>query len=112
MRVVLDTNIFISALLGGRLRAIVDDWKAGGFTLIVSGAIVREYLMVVNRPKFKVTAAEITSTTDYLLTSAEFVTPAETIRLISADPTDDKFLEAHWMERQIVSSAGTRICWN
>jgi putative PIN family toxin of toxin-antitoxin system len=94
MQVVLDTNVFISAVLGGRLRAIINEWKAGGFTLIVSEAIVREYLIVVNRPKFKVSAAEITAATDYLLATAEFVTPAETIRVISADPTDNKFLEA------------------
>jgi len=94
MRVVLDTNVFISAVLGGRLRVIVNEWKAGGFTLIVSEAIVREYLIVVNRPKFKVTATEIANATDYLLNTAEFVTPSETIRVISADPTDNKFLEA------------------
>ncbi len=76
------------------MRAIVDNWKSGGFTLIASEAIVREYLIVVNRPKFKVSAAEIASVTDYLLTTAEFVTPAETILIISADPTDNKFLEA------------------
>ena len=36
MRVVLDTNIFISAMLGGTLGIIVDQWKAGKFTLIVT----------------------------------------------------------------------------
>ena len=46
MRVVIDTNVFISALLGGRLSVIVDDWKARKFSLIVSEAIVREYLNV------------------------------------------------------------------
>ncbi|GAB4567232.1 MAG: hypothetical protein Fur0017_07540 [Anaerolineales bacterium] len=44
MRVVLDTNIFISSTLGGRLKIIVDEWKAGKFKLIVSEAIAREYL--------------------------------------------------------------------
>lgn len=52
MRVV--TNIFISSLLGGRVGAILDEWKAGKFKLVVSEAIAREYLDVINRPKFKI----------------------------------------------------------
>jgi uncharacterized protein len=94
MRVVLDTNIFASALLGGRLCVIIDKWRAGAFTLVVSEAIAREYLEVVNRPKFKIPSAEIAVTTDYLLKTAEFVTPLKTVTIVEADPTDNKFLEA------------------
>jgi len=94
MRVVLDTNIFISAMLGGTLGIIVDQWKAGKFTLIVTVAIAREYLDVINRPKFKIPEDEIGATTNYLLQIAEFVTPEEEINIIAADATDNKFLEA------------------
>jgi putative PIN family toxin of toxin-antitoxin system len=94
MRIVLDTNIFISAVLGGRLGVIVDEWKAGKFTLIITDAIAREYLDVINRPKFKIPENEIIATTDYLLQTAEFVTAQEEISFIVADPTDNKFLEA------------------
>ena len=52
MRIVPDTNIFISALLGGMLGVIVDKWKAGKFSLIITDAIAREYLDVINRSKF------------------------------------------------------------
>jgi putative PIN family toxin of toxin-antitoxin system len=94
MRVVLDTNIFISSILGGRLKAIVDEWKAGKFKLIISEAIAREYLDVISRPKFKIPPLEIVTVTEYLLQNAEFVTPDEKIVVIVADPTDNKFLEA------------------
>ena len=94
MRVVLDTNVFISAVLGGRLGVIVDEWKAGKFTLIITDSIVREYLDVINRPKFKIPQNEIVAATDYLLRTAEFVTPQEEIHVIVADLTDNKFLEA------------------
>ena len=94
MRVVLDTNIFISSTLGGRLKIIVDEWKAGKFKLVVSEAIAREYLDVINRPKFKIPQIEIVTATEYLLQNAEFVTPEEKIVVIVADPTDNKFLEA------------------
>ncbi len=94
MRVVLDTNIFISAVLGGRLGIIIDEWKAGKFTLIVTDSIVREYLDVINRSKFKIPQNEILAATDYLLRIAEFATPQEEIHVIVADLTDNKFLEA------------------
>ena len=48
MRVVIDTNVFISAILGGRLGIIVDEWKARKFILIISEAIAREYLDMIN----------------------------------------------------------------
>lgn len=50
MRVVVDTNVLVSAVLGGTLKVIVDAWKAHKFTLVVSEPIVREYLDVLNRP--------------------------------------------------------------
>ena len=94
MRVVLDTNIFISSVLGGKLKVIIDEWKAGKFKLIVTDSIAHEYLDVINRPKFKIPKNEIIAATDYLLQIAEFVTPEEEILVIIADPTDNKFLEA------------------
>lgn len=94
MRVVLDTNIFISAILGGRLGIIIDEWRAGKFKLIITDEIAREYLDVINRPKFKIPQIEILTVTEYLLHNAEFVTPLEEILVIVADATDNKFLEA------------------
>jgi putative PIN family toxin of toxin-antitoxin system len=94
MRVVIDTNVFISSVLGGKLGIILNEWKAGKFTLVVSESIAREYLDVISRPKFKIPANEIIDITDYLLKTAEFVTPLETVNAIEADPSDNKFLEA------------------
>lgn len=94
MRVVLDTNVFISAVLGGKLGVVLDEWKAGKFTLIVTDSVAAEYIDVINRPKFKIPSDEIVGVTDYLLDTAEFVTSAEEIFAITADPTDNKFLEA------------------
>ncbi|MGC8785480.1 MAG: putative toxin-antitoxin system toxin component, PIN family [Armatimonadota bacterium] len=94
MRVVLDTNIFVSALLGGRLGAIVDEWRTGKFTLVVSEPIVREYVAVLQRPKFGIAAEELTATIDYLFKKAEFVSPTQAIDAVHDDPSDNKFLEA------------------
>lgn len=62
--------------------------------MIVTDAIAHEYLEVVNRPKFRIPEEEIIAVTDYLLQVAEFVTPEETIHVIVADLTDNKFIEA------------------
>lgn len=94
MRVVLDTNVLISSVLGGALGVILDQWKHGKFDLVISEAIAHEYLDVINRPKFKIPQDEITAVTDLLFHQAEFVTPQETIHVVSVDPTDNKFIEA------------------
>jgi len=65
MRVVIDANILVSAMLGGVLKVIADAWKAHEFTLVVSEAIVREYLDVLSRRKFGLTVEKITATTDF-----------------------------------------------
>ena len=59
MRAILDTNIFVSCLLGGKLEAILDSLKAGRFTIVVSDDIVSEYNEVLRRPKFGFTEADV-----------------------------------------------------
>jgi len=53
MRAVLDTNIFISMILGGQVGKINEAWKAKQFRLIVSEPILSEQhanlLNVLNR---------------------------------------------------------------
>lgn len=54
-RVVLDTNVLLSATDTGRAefdraRATLDEWPARGITLYTSGQILREYLSVATRP--------------------------------------------------------------
>src|SRR6266511_6121142 len=94
MRVVIDTNIIVSGYLGGSLEAIIVAWKSGIFTLIVSAAIVNEYLAVLKRPKFKIEQSELDDFAALLLDQAEFIIPLEEINAIPADPSDNKFLEA------------------
>jgi predicted nucleic acid-binding protein len=42
MTVVLDTNVFVSSVLGKTLGEIITVWRAGQFTLVVSDEIVKE----------------------------------------------------------------------
>jgi hypothetical protein len=94
MRVVIDTNVFVSAVLGGKLASVLGAWQAGRFTLVVSVEVVREYLEVLRRPKFDLPADVVDSIAGYLFHRAEFVTPVERLSVVEVDPKDDRFLEA------------------
>ena len=92
--VVIDTNVMVSAYLGGRLEAIIVAWIEGKFVLTVSNQIVSEYINVLSRPKFMIARRELDDFAALILSKAEFVLPEESIHVIEADPSDNKFLEA------------------
>ncbi|MCD6397423.1 MAG: PIN domain-containing protein, partial [Spirochaetaceae bacterium] len=49
LKVVIDTNIFVSSFFGGVPREIINYWKVGKITLCLSQSIIEEYLEVLNR---------------------------------------------------------------
>ena len=93
MRVVLDTNIIVSMLLGGQVGKLNDAWEAEKFTLVVSDDIISEYMDVLLRPKLRLAASTVAPVLERVHRKAEFVSPLETITAVTADPTDNKFLE-------------------
>lgn len=93
-RVILDTNIVISSVLGGALVLIFEKWDQREFTVVVTSDILSEYFDVINRPKFRLKQETIDKITRYLYQFSEYVVPEEKIQVIKADPKDDKFLEA------------------
>ena len=94
MRVVLDTNVFVSALLGGKLRAVMDTWRAERFQLIVTDEIVLEYLAVLRRPRLALPPDVVDDILAYVFHKAEFLTPQQHLHVVETDASDDKFLEA------------------
>jgi len=93
-RVVFDTNVFVSAVLGGALGELIDHWRAGKITLVVSDEIVREYFEVLRRPKFGLFTEDVEAIVGYVFRLGEFVTINEKIDIIKVDPKDNIFLEA------------------
>jgi putative PIN family toxin of toxin-antitoxin system len=55
MRVVLDTNIFVSALLtpSGVAATVLQMWREGRFDLVTSSTVLAELRRVLNYPKFE-----------------------------------------------------------
>ncbi|MBI5970639.1 MAG: putative toxin-antitoxin system toxin component, PIN family [Deltaproteobacteria bacterium] len=94
-RVVLDTNVVISALLfRGELSRLHALWKKRAFTLIASREIMEEYLKVLAYPKFNLTEKDLKDIIRAeLLPYIEPVTVIKKARGICQDPDDDKFLD-------------------
>jgi len=96
LRVVLDTNVILSALLfGGRLEFIRRAWKRGKLTLLFSEDTLEELVKVLHYPKFALTEEEI----DFLL-YVEILPYSETVEVkfrveeeVCRDSDDVKFLE-------------------
>jgi putative PIN family toxin of toxin-antitoxin system len=59
-RVVLDTNVVLSALLfrGGRLEGLRHAWQAGRITPLLSSALAEELIAALAYPKFRLTAPD------------------------------------------------------
>ena len=54
LKVVVDTNVLVSALLfGGTPGGLIDLWQAGAIKPLASKQIMDEYLRVFTYPKFK-----------------------------------------------------------
>ena len=62
--------------------------------LVVTDEIVREYLDVLQRPKFGLRGDVIDNIATFIFQFAEFVMPSKHVHVVKADPKDDKFLDA------------------
>jgi uncharacterized protein len=95
VRVVLDTNAVISALLfSGVSSKLVSLWQNGLITPLLSREILDEYLRVLSYPKFELSEKEIKELIqEEILPYAEVVKPKRRLRVIQRDPADNKFLE-------------------
>lgn len=92
MRVVIDTNVFVSSFFGGNPRRIVDLWKSGQVTVCFSGEVLDEYTEVLRRlglPEGELeNLLSLFARGVYIL----FTTKVPTIRVVKSDPDDDKFI--------------------
>ena len=94
MKIVLDTNIFVSSFYGGNPRRIIDLWKTGEISLCLTPPIIEEYIEVLRRlglaeePELEELLALFARGIHVLFTSK---TPR--LKIVRADPADDKFIE-------------------
>jgi putative PIN family toxin of toxin-antitoxin system len=94
MKVVIDTNIFVSSFFGGNPRKIIDLWKEGKISLCLSKDILEEYVDVLQRVGLK-EEVEIEELLSLLAKGVYiiFTTRTTKIKVVKDDPDDDKFIE-------------------
>lgn len=94
MKVVIDTNVFVSSFFGGNPRKMIDLWRRGEVTLCLSGPIVEEYLEVLGRMglggegELEELARLFAEGINIL-----FLAQPPRIRVVQEDPDDDRFFE-------------------
>ena len=94
MKVVIDTNIFVSSFFGGNPRRIIDLWKTEKITLCLSKDILDEYIEVLQR-----IGLQDEDELGELLALFKrgfnmlFTTKTPKVKVVKDDPDDDKFIE-------------------
>ena len=94
IRVVLDTNVLVWALLfEGSLASLVEGWKQGRFIPIFSPATFQEFKAVLTYPKFELSKGEIAALLEEeVLPFFEVAEVQEETKGVCRDPKDDKFI--------------------
>lgn len=94
MRVVIDTNVFVSSFLGGRPRQVIDLWKRGKIILCLSKDVLDEYVDVLQRLGLG-TEDELVELLALFKKGIHLVFTAKTpsLAIVKDDPSDNKFIE-------------------
>jgi len=99
LRVVLDTNVFVSSLLStqGLPAQVLNAWREGRYMLVTSPAIIAEIVEVLELPriakKYSMRQEDIESLVDLLKTDTILVPGRAAIKgAVPQDPRDEMFL--------------------
>jgi putative PIN family toxin of toxin-antitoxin system len=97
VRAVIDTNVLLSGLLWrGTPHALIEQIRAGAFTLISSPALLAELGEIIQRPKFRTILVRSHTDPERVLSElrrlADIVDPPPLPAPVSRDPDDDAVL--------------------
>jgi putative PIN family toxin of toxin-antitoxin system len=96
IRVVLDTNTLVSAVgwKHSKPRIILEACLSGKYLLVESPALLKEFVAVVERPKFGfIPEEQKKELVARLINYCEIVEPKKKLNIIKSDPADNKVLE-------------------
>lgn len=90
MRIVLDTNVIISAIIrNGKPRKLLRIGIDDKYEILLSKEMLEEISSVLQRPKFKMTKDKVHHVVSALTMSSEVVTVTSNFKAIKNDPDDD-----------------------
>lgn len=93
MRIILDTNVFVSgAFFGGILARILGAWRDARIRPVLSAEIFEEYRRVGQILGDRFPGIDLEPLLALLAVNAEFVEAPALSEPVSTDPDDDKFL--------------------
>ncbi len=94
IKVVVDTNVFVSSFFGGNPKKIIDLWKTGKIHLCLSKDIIDEYVEILQRMGLQ-NEKELEELLDLFAQGFHVVFTAQTpiLHVIDEDPDDNKFIE-------------------
>ena len=93
MRVILDTNVFVSGVFfTGPPAQILEAWSQGKISLVVSSDILDEYYRVGRELAGRYPEVNLEPALVLLAIHAEIVTAPDLPDSVCEDPDDDKFL--------------------
>lgn len=97
LRVVLDTNVYVSGLLWtGLPHTLLSVAETGQLVLVTSPAILEEVREVLARPKFAARMHTLNTAVDELMESllsvVQVIQEPKVTRVVLRDPDDDKFV--------------------
>lgn len=94
MKVVLDTNVFVSGIFWkGDSYKVLDMWRHNNLTLVTSELIIQEFIEVLNDFKIELPSGVIGEWVNLIRTNSILVDPHEHFD-ISIHKDDNKFIDA------------------
>ena len=99
MRVLIDTNVFVSAMISaGPPRQLVNAGRAGVFNIYTSETLLAEMLDVLSRDKFaarlRISGLTAAGIVEDIRRVSTVVSPLAVPRVVAGDPDDDHVLAA------------------
>src|SRR2546422_3460383 len=110
LRVVLDTNVFVSAVTAkGKPRELLIKGIEKRFQIVTSEFILRELVDVLRQPRFKTSEDEIHRTVLALIQSSEIVRVTSRFTVVEDDPDDNMILSTAYDVRADISATGDKL---
>jgi len=95
MKVVKDTNVLISGIFWkGQPNKVLNLWKEGKITPVISADMVSEFTRVMNDFKIQLPQSMIRQCTNLILRNSIMIEPKERISVVKDDSADNMFIEA------------------
>lgn len=93
MKVIIDTNVFISGVFfSGPPSKILEAWRDGKVQLVVSREILQEYQHVLETMEEEFTGVDVSEILELFTVKSELIAAPALIKAVCVDPDDDKFL--------------------